>query len=103
MEDLMQFFGNHVIIFALLGFLSLFALVGYIVDQSEQKKGISKIIKPTEEERDIHDLAKQAANKSLSNAITDAARKENGVGMQNTITDTSQGQVNSVGFNVLNK
>lgn len=103
MEEIMTYLAQHVFLFSVLGLVSLFTLVGYFVDQSEQKKGISKINKPKEEERDIHDLAKNAANKSLNNAITDAAKKENGM-TSNIITDSqAQGQVDSVGFNVLNK
>lgn len=103
MEGVISFLGSHVFLFVILGLISLFALVGFFVDQSEQKKGISKIIKP-EEERDIKDLAQAAVNKSLNNAITDAARKNSNL---NTITDTTQSsqvkQTSNVGFNVLNK
>lgn len=110
MENLTTFLANHYLLFILLGLISFFALVGYFVDQNEQKRGISKINK-SKEEKDIHDLAKEAANKSLSNAITDAAKKSNTSGIQNTIMDLSgqdnntlvQGQSSPVGFDVLNK
>ena len=44
MEEIMVFFANHVVLFSILGLVSLFGLVGYFVDQSEQKKGILNII-----------------------------------------------------------
>ena len=102
MEEIMAFFANHVVLFSILGFVSLFGLVGFFVDQSEQKKGISKI-NPTIGERDIHELANKAEQKTLNNAITDAAKKSNS--MSNTITDTvtNQESATPAGFNAINK
>ena len=102
MEEIMAFFANHVVLFSILGLVSLFGLVGFFVDQSEQKKGISKI-NPIIGERDIHELANKAEQKTLNNAITDAAKKSNN--MNNTITNamTNQESATPAGFNAINK
>ena len=106
MEQILTFFGNHMILFIILSLVALFALVGFFVDQSEQKKGISKINTP-DEEKNMHDLAKSAGNKSLSNAISDTAKKGSTTSQTNTITDmnqeSNQGPVQNIGFNTLNK
>ena len=102
MEGIISFFASHMVLFVILGLLSLFALIGFFVDQSEQKKGISKI-NPNGDERNLQELASKAENKSLNNAITDAAKKSNQA--NNIINDMSNNQNSSTpsGFNAIHK
>ncbi|MBR1679373.1 MAG: hypothetical protein IJ704_01885 [Bacilli bacterium] len=102
MEGIISFFASHMVLFVILGLLSLFALIGFFVDQSEQKKGISKI-NPNGDERNLQELASKAENKSLNNAITDAAKKSNQA--NNIINDMSNNQSSSTpsGFNAIHK
>ena len=95
----------------------LFALTGYFVDQSEQKKGVSMFQNRKEDEKDIHDLAAMAGGKTLNTAVTDAAKIRTEVELPkavtsntNTITDMSAGpsaarpmENNVTNFNVLSK
>lgn len=113
------FLANNYFWFLVIAIILIFALIGYFVDASEQKKGISSIVNQKDDEKDIHDLAKAAANKSLNSAINDAGKidlpnlNSNIQGPprpQNTITEVNPYQnnpnsntVNQVGFDVLNK
>ena len=74
MEAFTTFLANNYLWFLVIAIILIFALIGYFVDASEQKKGVSSIVKPKPVEKDIHDLAKSAANKSLNSAINDMGR-----------------------------
>lgn len=118
MEGFTTFLANNYLWFLVIAIILIFALIGYFVDASEQKKGVSSIVKPKNEEKDIHDLAKAAAHKSLNTAISDASRGIQNMNNthqnpnQNTITEMdSQSNTqfsnnttsNPIGFDVLNK
>ena len=75
MEAFTTFLANNYLWFLVIAIILIFALIGYFVDASEQKKGVSSIVKQKSVEKDIHDVAKEAANKSLNSAIYDAGRK----------------------------
>lgn len=92
MEAFTTFLANNYLWFLVIAIILIFALIGYFVDASEQKKGVSSIFKPKPVEKDIHDLAKAAANKSLNSAINDAGRKD----FQNQNTNTSYPNYNNV-------
>jgi len=125
MEVLTDFLVSNYLWFLVTSIVLVFALIGYFVDQNEQKKGLSSIHK-REPELNIQDLALIAQNKSLNNAVSDAMRDSNLLnatpmqslsnGMQapiqnqstNVIQNVSQNNqvVNSsmpVGFDVLTK
>lgn len=74
MEAFTTFLANNYLWFLVIAIILIFALIGYFVDASEQKKGVSSIVKQKPVEKDIHDLARSAANKSLNSAINDAGR-----------------------------
>lgn len=130
MEAFTTFLANNYLWFLEIAIILIFALIGYFVDASEQKKGVSSIVKPKPVEKDIHDLAKSAANKSLNSAINDMGRNYQSQSvntsysnnkitnmempqMNNTITEMNSNQnmqnlnanqaANPVGFDVLNK
>ena len=130
MEAFTTFLANNYLWFLVIAIILIFALIGYFVDASEQKKGVSSIVKPKPVEKDIHDLAKCAANKSLNSAINDMGRNYQNQSvntsysnnkitnmempqMNNTITEMNSNQnmqnlnanqaANPVGFDVLNK
>lgn len=130
MEAFTTFLANNYLWFLVIAIILIFALIGYFVDASEQKKGVSSIVKPKPVEKDIHDLAKSAANKSLNSAINDMGRNYQNQSvntsysnnkitnmempqMNNTITEMNSNQnmqnlnanqaANPVGFDVLNK
>lgn len=109
-----DFLANNYLWFLVASLVLLFALIGYFVDQSELKKGVSMFQTRKEDEKDIHDLAAMAANKTLNTAVTDAAKVRTEVELpkqnqQNTITDMSTPQAvsqttsNANTFNVLTK
>ena len=110
-----DFLANNYLWFLVASLVLLFALIGYFVDQSEQKKGVSMFQKTRLEEKDLHDLAAAAANKTLNTAVTNAAKPQFEMELpktnqQNTITDMStsaqsndQNPSNTTGFNVLTK
>ena len=110
-----DFLANNYLWFLVVSLILLFALIGYFVDQSEQKKGVSMFQKIKVEDKDLHDLAVAAANKTLNTAVTDAARTRAEMELpkanpQNTITDMStstqtvgQTSNNTTGLNVLTK
>ncbi len=116
MEAFTTFLANNYLWFLVIAIILIFALIGYFVDANEQKKGISSIVKQKPVEKDIHDLAKEAGNKSLNSAINatntqnmmpNLKTEQNNVAMQNTITEMNQNMQNSnanpVGFDVLKK
>ena len=130
MEAFTTFLANNYLWFLVIAIILIFALIGYFVDASEQKKGVSSIVKPKPVEKDIHDLAKSAANKSLNSAINDMGRNYQSQSvntsysnnkitnmempqMNNTITEMNSNQnmqnlnasqaAKPVGFDVLNK
>ncbi len=99
MEALTDFLANNYFWFLIVSLFLVFALVGYLVDQNEQKKGMSRINHIEEPEMDMESLAAMAQNKSMNEAVTDAARNVN-----NTITDMNNpNSANAVGFDVLTK
>ena len=99
MEAFTDFLANNYFWFLVISLFLVFALVGYLVDQSEQKKGMSRINHMPEPEMDMESLAAMAQNKSMNQAVTDAARNAN-----NTITDVNNpNAANAVGFDVLTK
>ena len=65
MEAFTNFLANNYLWFLIIALLLLFSLIGYFVDQSEQKKGISRFNKQ-EEELDLKSLASMAQNKTLN-------------------------------------
>ncbi len=94
MQGFTDFLVNHYLWFLIISIILVFALIGYFVDQNEQKKGVSTINKPKEKEVDLQQLASIAQNKSINSAISEAAQKSvpnipnmpmNG--QANTITD----------------
>lgn len=95
-----DFLANNYLWFLVVSLILLFALIGYFVDQSEQKKGVSMFQNRKEDEKDIHDLAAMAGGKTLNTAVTDAAKIRTEVELPkavtsntntNTITDMSAG------------
>lgn len=115
MVAFIDFLANNYLWFLVVSLILLFALIGYFVDQSEQKKGVSMFQNRQEDEKDIHELAAMARGKTLNTAVTDAAKIPTEVELprplaSNTITDMSAEQVafrsmdnNVTGFNVLTK
>ena len=91
MEAFTTFLANNYLWFLVIAIILIFALIGYFVDASEQKKGVSSIVKQKPVEKDIHDLARSAANKSLNSAINDAGRN-----FQNQNQNTSYSNYNKV-------
>jgi len=83
MDAFTDFLARNYLWFLVISIVLLFALIGYFVDQREQKKGISKINKPKEPEVNIEDLQALAQNKSLNNAVSDAMNSTAQPGMQN--------------------
>ena len=109
-----DFLANNYLWFLVVSLILLFALIGYFVDQSEQKKGVSMFQNRKEDEKDIHDLAAMAGGKTLNTAVTDAAKMRAEIELpkpneQNTITDMSTPQAanqapnSPASFNVLTK
>lgn len=120
MEAFTDFLVSNYLWFLVISILLVFSLIGYLVDQSEQKKGLSSIHKIREPELNLEELAAMAQNKSLNNAVSDAMRGDMmnqgannyqaPVQNSNVIQDVSQGVngpvvTNSVpvGFDVLTK
>lgn len=130
MSAFTSFLAANYLWFLVISIILLFALIGYFVDQNEQKKGISRLIKEKEPEVNIEDLQALAQNKSLNHAVTDAARNDipqmanyqnqslpqmnMPMPNANIITDTTQTQnvnqpqtaqgiQNPIGFDVLTK
>ncbi len=76
MNAFQEFLSANYLWFLVISIILLFALIGYFVDQNEQKKGISKINKVKEPEVNIEDLQVLAQNKSLNNAVSDAMKND---------------------------
>jgi len=89
--------------FLVISIILLFALIGYFVDQNEQKKGISKIIKAPEPEVNISDLAAMAQNKSLNHAVSDAARQNNPYATAVNFNSNVQGNGTSISNTISNQ
>lgn len=113
-----DFLANNYLWFLVISLVLIFSLIGYFVDQAEQKKGVSMFVKEKPVEKDIHELAVNAANKSITAAVADAVKngttvtQETPVMPQNTITEmgnnnqinpTESQNTNPVGFDVLSK
>ncbi len=96
MEAFTTFLANNYLWFLVIALILIFALIGYFVDASEQKKGVSSIVKQKPVEKDIHDLASKAANKSLNSAINDA----NNLNMQNQNAYSSFPNYNNIPNNI---
>ena len=96
MEAFTTFLANNYLWFLVIALILIFALIGYFVDASEQKKGVSSIVKQKPVEKDIHDLASKAANKSLNSAINDA----NNLNMQNQNAYSSFTNYNNIPNNI---
>ncbi len=109
MEAFTDFLAANYFWFLVISIFLVFALIGYLVDQQEQKKGISLINKPKEEEVNIEDLAAMAQNKSMNEAVSDAVKNHSypdlpQMNNQNTIIDkTNESGTNTTGFDVLTK
>lgn len=109
-----DFLANNYLWFLVISIFLIFSLIGYFVDQDEQKKGISTIVGNHKKDLDIHELAEHAENKTLNNAVIDAVKKsqetlnmnENNPS-SNTIIDQTLSQtannLNQIGFEVLKK
>lgn len=108
MTAITDFLVHNYFWFLVITLVLIFALIGYFVDEKERKKGLSLIDKPKEPEKNIHDLAVNAVNKSLNTAVNDSVKTPTSYNEQpntsNTITDTANPQNNNpYGFNVLKK
>ena len=97
MEAFTTFLANNYLWFLVIAIILIFALIGYFVDANKKKKGVSSIVKQKPVEKDIHDLARSAANKSLNSAINDAGRNfQNQNINQNQNLNTSYSNYNKV-------
>jgi len=108
MEAFTDFLVSNYFWFLVTSIVLLFALIGYFVDQSEQKKGMSSINMAKVPEKNIEDLAYMAQNKSLNSAVTESSMPQlkNQNVINNSITDVTQSTVssaNAIGFDVLKK
>ena len=63
MEVLKELLSANYFWFVVIALFFVFALIGYLVDQKEQKSGLSQINRPKEKEVDISELASMAQNK----------------------------------------
>lgn len=88
MEAFTNFLANNYLWFLIIALLLLFSLIGYFVDQSEQKKGISRFDKQ-EKEIDLQSLASIAQNKTLNSALNFSTINSNGNTQDNVIMDES--------------
>lgn len=86
MEAFTNFLANNYLWFLIIALLLLFSLIGYFVDQSEQKKGISRFNRQ-EEELDLQSLASMAQNKTLNSALNSATLTPNNNVQNNVILD----------------
>ena len=111
MQGFTDFLMNNYLWFLVASIILIFALIGYFVDQHEQKKGVSMINKPKEKEVDLQELANLVQNRSINSAITESLKKAP-MSMpapattmnNNTIVDTTTNTVaQTVNMNILNK
>ena len=86
MEAFTNFLANNYLWFLIIALLLLFSLIGYFVDQSEQKKGISRFNKQ-EEELDLKSLASMAQNKTLNYVLNYSIINPNSNVQNNVIMD----------------
>lgn len=86
MEAFTNFLANNYLWFLIIALLLLFSLIGYFVDQSEQKKGISRFNKQ-EEELDLKSLASMAQNKTLNSVLNSSTINPNSNAQNNVIMD----------------
>ena len=86
MEAFTNFLANNYLWFLIIALLLLFSLIGYFVDQSEQKKGISRFNKQ-EEELDLKSLASMAQNKTLNYVLNSSTINPNSNAQNNVIMD----------------
>lgn len=86
MEAFTNFLANNYLWFLIIALLLLFSLIGYFVDQSEQKKGISRFNKQ-EEELDLKSLASMAQNKTLNSVLNYSTINPNSNAQNNVIMD----------------
>ena len=86
MEAFTKFLANNYLWFLIIALLLLFSLIGYFVDQSEQKKGISRFNKQ-EEELDLKSLASMAQNKTLNYVLNSSTINPNSNAQNNVIMD----------------
>ncbi|MBD9074742.1 hypothetical protein EGP91_01880 [bacterium] len=86
MEAFTNFLANNYLWFLIIALLLLFSLIGYFVDQSEQKKGISRFNKQ-EEELDLKSLASMAQNKTLNYVLNSSTINPNSDAQNNVIMD----------------
>ena len=86
MEAFTNFLANNYLWFLIIALLLLFSLIGYFVDQSEQKKGISRFNKQ-EEELDLKSLASMAQNKTLNYVLNTSTINPNSNAQNNVIMD----------------
>ena len=75
MQGFTDFLMNNYLWFLVASIILTFALIGYFVDQHEQKKGVSMINKPKEQEVDLQKLASLAQNKSINSAINESLKR----------------------------
>lgn len=86
MEAFTNFLANNYLWFLVIALLLLFSLIGYFVDQSEQKKGISKFNKQ-DEEIDLKSLASRAQNKTINAVLNSSTINSNTTPQNNVIMD----------------
>ena len=86
MEVFTNFLANNYLWFLVIALLLLFSLIGYFVDQSEQKKGISKFNKQ-DEEIDLKSLASMAQNKTINAVLNSSTINPNSTPQNNVIMD----------------
>ena len=86
MEAFTNFLANNYLWFLIIALLLLFSLIGYFVDKSEQKKGISRFNKQ-EEELDLKSLASMAQNKTLNYVLNSSTINPNSNVQNNVIMD----------------
>ncbi len=108
-----DFLANNYLWFLVVTLILIFALIGYFVDQNEQKKGISKINKVDLEKDKIEELERLAQNKALGEAVNNQkinmGNIVNNMSGDNRITDLSMLELSKsdntsqVGFDVLTK
>ena len=95
MEAFTNFLANNYLWFLIIALLLLFSLIGYFVDQSEQKKGISRFNKQ-EEELDLKSLASMAQNKTLNYVLNSSTINPNSNAQNNVIMDQ---EINALSHN----
>lgn len=108
MEAFTTFLANNYFWFLIIALVLIFALIGYFVDASEQKKGISSIVKEKTPDKDMNDIAKLAGNKSLNSVIykqdMPQLKQETSNNTITTLEPNNYNQnANPIGFEVLKK